>query len=147
MLTRKRQNSLRNIRGQWNANLRARLGRPQHDRIASFTLDKRCAADAREFLRNAAGPTIPAGSSAELHLVRAVPVVNETIATQGAALDKILQAAKPLAESPKSAVTNALNTLKSDLPGGSEETLGRAIDKEATRYSQALESTNPVEIN
>jgi hypothetical protein len=103
--------------------------------------------DAREFLRNAAGPVIPAGSSPELHLLRAVPEVNSTLATQSAALDTILQNAKPLAESPKSAVTDALNTLKSDLPGGSEETLSRAILKEETRYAQALESTSPVEIN
>jgi hypothetical protein len=73
--------------------------------------------------------------------------VNDTISTQGAALDKILQSAKPLPESPKVAVSSALDSLKTELPGGSEETLGKAIDKEATRYSAALDSKSPLEIN
>lgn len=103
--------------------------------------------DARETLRNAAGPVIQAGSSAENQLLKAVPVVNETISTQGAALDKILSNAAPLKESPQAAVNEALDKLRENLPGGQEETLGKAIDKEATRYADALQSTSPTEIN
>jgi hypothetical protein len=103
--------------------------------------------DARETLRNAAGPVIQAGSSAENQLLKAVPVINDTISTQGAALDKILSNAAPLKESPEAAVREALDKLRENLPGGQEETLGKAITKEQTRYADALKSTSPVEIN
>lgn len=103
--------------------------------------------DARELLRNNAGPTIQAGSSPELHLLKAVAPTNETISTQGAALDQILKTAPPLPEAPAAKVSTALDALKTELPGGSEEQLSKAIDKEAERYSSALDSTNPLEIN
>jgi hypothetical protein len=94
-----------------------------------------------------AGPTISAGSSPELHLLKAVAPTNELIATQGKALDAILKDAPPLNAAPKAAVADALNSLKDELPGGSEEQLGKAIDKEALRYSDALNSRSPLEIN
>jgi hypothetical protein len=76
-----------------------------------------------------------------------VPVISDIISTRSAALDQLLQKAPALSESPKVAVTSALDTLKQELPGGSEEQLGKAVDKELTRYNDALSSTNPVEIN
>lgn len=103
--------------------------------------------DAREALRNAAGPVIQAGASPELMLLKSVPVVNDTIATQGAALDSVLKNAAPLKEAPASAVSEALDKLRENLPGGQEETLGKAISKEQTRYADALKSTSPTDIN
>jgi hypothetical protein len=102
---------------------------------------------ARELLRNNSGPTITAGSSPEVHLLKAVAPTNEMIATEGAKLDGILKNAPPLPEAPATKVTAALDTLKTELPGGSEETLSKAIDKEAERYASVLESRNPLEIN
>jgi hypothetical protein len=102
---------------------------------------------ARETLRNAAGPVVQAGSSPELHLLKAVPEINSTISNQGAALDDILQNAKPLSVAPESAVTKALDDLRGELPGGQEETLGRAISKEQERYADALKSTDPKTVN
>ena len=101
----------------------------------------------RETLRNAAGPVIQAGSSPELHLIKAIPEINSSIAADGAKLDSILQNAGPLPEAPAAKVSAALDNLRDNLPGGQEETLGKAIDKEQKRYADALKSTDPQTLN
>jgi hypothetical protein len=101
----------------------------------------------RETLRNAAGPVIQAGSSPELHLIKAIPEINSSIAADGAKLDSILKTAGPLPEAPAAKVSAALDNLRDNLPGGQEETLGKAIDKEQQRYADALKSTDPQTLN
>jgi hypothetical protein len=103
--------------------------------------------DARETLRNATGPVIPAGSSPELQLLKAVPEVNSTITTQSNALAKILADNGSLSTTPEATVTTALDNLRDSLPGGTEESFGKAIDKEATKAKDVLSSTDPVAIN
>src|SRR6185369_1506758 len=100
-----------------------------------------------ETLRNAAGPVIPAGSSPELHLLKAVSEVNATIATESTKLAKILADNGPLSTTPETAVTTALDNLRESLPGGTEESFGKAIDKEVTKAKGVLNSTDPVAIN
>jgi hypothetical protein len=70
-----------------------------------------------------------------------------TIAADGAKLDSILQKAGQLPEAPAAKVNTALEELRDNLPGGQEESLGKAIDKEKTRYADALKSTDPQTIN
>ncbi len=123
------------------------VDQPFSDAQIRKTSGKELNPDSRELLRNMAGPTISAGSSPELHLLKAVAPTNELIATQGNALDTILKNAPPLKEAPQAAVSDALTSLKTELPGGSEEQLSKAIDKEVERYSPALNSTSPLEIN
>jgi hypothetical protein len=117
------------------------------DAVIRKTSGKDLSPDARETLRNAAGPVIPAGSSPELHLLKAVPEVNATIATEGTKLAKILADNGPLSTTPAASVTSALDNLRDSLPGGTEESFGKAIDKEATKAKDVLSSTDPVAIN
>ena len=117
------------------------------DAAVRKTVNKDLSPDAVDVLQQAAGDVIPAGSSTDVHLLGAVPEINNTIATEGAKLDGILKNAGPLKASPKVDVLNAINDLKSELPGGTEETFGKAIDKELARIADSLDLTDPTEIN
>ena len=119
---------------------------------------KDLSAEARATIQQHSGGVIPAASSPETELLTTVRPVNETIQQQGAKLDAILKNAPPLedslatkpggvAYSDSSALDDALFKLKTNLPGGTEESLGKAIDKEFLRYQGATASTDPVEIN
>jgi len=120
---------------------------PFDDATIRKTSGKDLNPSARETLRNAAGPIIPAGSSPELHLLKAVPEVNATIATESTKLAKILEDNGPLSTTPETAVTTALDNLRESLPGGTEESFGKAIDKELAKAKSVLGSTDPVAIN
>jgi hypothetical protein len=120
---------------------------PFDDATIRKTSGKDLSPDARETLRNAAGPVIPAGSSPELHLLKAVPEINSTITMQSNALAKILSDHGPLSTTPEATVTTALDNLRDSLPGGTEDSFGKAIDKEATKAKDVLNSTDPVAIN
>ena len=110
---------------------------------------KSLSADARDTIRQYAGNTIPAGSSAKNELLKTVRPVNQTISEQGAKLDAILEKAPPLQQSigETGASDAILNDLKHNLPGGTEKTLGAAMDKEFTRYEDLLNSRDPQAIN
>jgi hypothetical protein len=109
--------------------------------------DKNLTPEARQTIRDAAGDTVPAGSSVKNQMLKAVPKINETIAEQGLKLNKILQDAGELDTTSAQAVTNAVNKLKHELPGGTEDQFGKSIDKEMSRAHDVMQSTNPVEIN
>jgi hypothetical protein len=70
-----------------------------------------------------------------------------TITTEGNKLAKILADNGPLNATPEATVTKALDNLRENLPGGTEDSFGKAIDKEATRAESVLNSKDPVEIN
>jgi hypothetical protein len=120
---------------------------PFDDATIRKTSGKDLSPSARETLRNAAGPVIPAGSSPELHLLKVVPEVNATIATESTKLAKILADNGPLSTTPETAVTTALDNLRESLPGGTEESFGKAIDKEVAKAKGVLNSNDPVAIN
>jgi hypothetical protein len=102
---------------------------------------------AGDVLKNAAGDTIQPGSSPENHLMKAVAPINDTIKTQGAALDNVIKNAGPLKTNPSSEITTAIKDLKDNLPGGTEEQFGKTIDKEIVRYQDAMGYTDPAAIN
>jgi hypothetical protein len=83
----------------------------------------------------------------ELQLLKAVPEVNATIATESTKLERILADNGPLSTTPETTVTTALDNLRESLPGGTEESFGKAIDKEVTKAKSVLNSTDPVAIN
>jgi hypothetical protein len=120
---------------------------PFDDATIRKTSGKDLSAGARETLRNAAGPVIQAGSSPELHLLKAVPEINSTIATESGKLAKILDGHGPLSSTPEAAVNSAIDSLRDSLPGGTEESFGKAIDKEVTKAKDVLGSSSPTEIN
>lgn len=98
-------------------------------------------------IKDAAGSVIPPGSSPENHLMRAIGPINNTISTQGAALDQVIQNAGPLSSNPSSEITAGIKNLKDNLPGGTEEQFGKTIDKEVVRYQDAMGYTDPASIN
>ena len=98
-------------------------------------------------MRQAAGDTVQAGSSPQNHLLNAVAPINDTITKQGLALNKILETAPPLKVTPLGEVTGAVEDLKDKLAGGTEESLGKAMDKEVLRVQRGLSSNDPVEVN
>jgi hypothetical protein len=103
--------------------------------------------EAVDLIKQHSGPTIPAGSSPENHLMKAVAPINDAINKQGLALNKVLEDAGNLATSPKADVQAALDAFRKNLPGGTEEQFGKAIDKELARIADSLDSTDPREIN
>jgi hypothetical protein len=103
--------------------------------------------EAADVIRQHAGDTIPAGSSPQNHLMKTVAPINKTISDQGLALNKVLEDAGNLSISPKANVDAALNEFRKNLPGGTEEQFGKAIDKERARIDAALDSTDPLEVN
>jgi hypothetical protein len=103
--------------------------------------------EAADVLKQKAGDTVPAGSSPQNHLLKAVAPINDTIKTQGLALNKVLEDAGQLSTAPQARVDAALQTFRESLPGGTEEQFDQAIDKERKRVVDALDSTDPLEIN
>lgn len=109
--------------------------------------------EARDTLREHAGDTIPRGSSPEVQLLKSVQPVNDAIVTNGTALNDILEGAPDLQTSifdPRSDanIPDAISQLKENLPGGMEETLSKAIDKETDRASKAIgTTTSPIDLN
>jgi hypothetical protein len=120
---------------------------PLDDAAIRKSFDKQLSQNARDTLREHADSTIPAGSSVENTLMKAIRPVNETIQLQGLALNKVLQDAGALKTTAAEKITNAITNLKSDLAGGTEETLGKAIGKELARAKDVMQSTDPIEIN
>lgn len=120
---------------------------PLDDATIRKSVDKNLSQEARETLRQHVGDTVPAGSSVENTLMKAVKPVNETITTQGLRLNKVLQDAPHFDTTPAQEVNSALNKLKNNLPGGTEDTFGKAIDKEAARARDVMQSSDPLEIN
>lgn len=114
---------------------------------------KNLSQEARETLKEHIGETIPKGSSAEVQLLKAVKPTNDAISANGGALNDILENAPNFSSSvfdPRSDVNipEAITGLKENLPGGVEENLSKAIDKEVSRAEKAIgTSTNPLEIN
>jgi hypothetical protein len=120
---------------------------PLDDATLRKSFDKKLSEDARDTLREHVGDTIPAGGSVETTLLKAVKPANETIQQQGLALNKVLQDAGPLKTSAGEKIGSALGDLKNDLPGGTEETFGKAIDKELARAKDVMQSTDPTTVN
>lgn len=120
---------------------------PLDDATIRKSFDKNLSADARQTLREHAGDTVPAGSSVENALLKAVRPTNEAITQQGLALNKVLQDAPHFDTTPAADIQSAVSKLKSELPGGTEDTFGRAVDKEVARAKDVMQSSDPVEIN
>src|ERR1700730_13134168 len=93
--------------------------------------------EAVDLIKHHSGETIPAGSSPENHLMKAVAPINENINKQGLALNKVLEDAGTMTSSPKADVDAALEAFRKNLPGGTEEQFGKAIDKERARIADA----------
>ena len=120
---------------------------PLDDATIRKSFDKNLSSEARETLRDHVGDTISAGSSVENTLLKAVAPVNDTITQQGLKLNQLLQDAGPLKTTAGEKISNAITNLKSDLPGGTEETFGKAIDKELARAKDVMQSQDPLAVN
>jgi hypothetical protein len=108
---------------------------------------KNLSEEARNTIREHAGDVVPKGSSPELQLIKTIKPVNEAIVTQGTALNEVLEKAGQFSTSPASEIEAGISKLKENLPGGEEDRLGKAIDKEVNRAKDVMQSTSPLEIN
>jgi hypothetical protein len=124
-----------------------RVETPLDNATIRKSFDKKLSAEERDLLREYVGETIPAGGSVETTLMKAIKPVNETIVQQGLKLNELLQDAGQFDTTAADKIKNGINTLKSDLAGGTEETFGKAIDKELQRAQSIMQSTDPVDIN
>jgi hypothetical protein len=120
---------------------------PLDDATIRKSFNKDLNQEARDTLREKVGDTVPAGSSVENTLMKAVAPVNKTIEEQGLALNKVLQNAGEMKTNSATEVTTALEKLKKPFDLEAEKSIRDAIDSESAKAREAMLSKDPVELN
>ncbi len=120
---------------------------PLDDATIRKSFNKDLSQEARDTLREKVGDKIPAGSSVENTLMKAVAPINKTIEEQGLALNKTLQTAGEMETNSATEVATALEKLKKPFDLEAEKPIREAIDSELAKAREAMLSKNPVEVN
>lgn len=91
------------------------------------------------------GKEIEVGSTPKNTLLKSVHPVQETIANTGSKMNSLVENAPEFEKSIKQSrkFGKTVSELRQQLPGGDEERLNKAIDKEVENAQEAINTTNP----